>query len=71
MEKRARSIRDEPHLKHPLIQLWLMDWDGRPVVEGVRYHKNERGIVRQRDKEPYYANRNPTIDDEQRRRSPL
>ena len=31
----------EPHLKRHLIRLWLMDWDGRPTVEGVRYHKGE------------------------------
>ena len=49
---------DEPHL----MRLWLMDWDGRPTVEGVRYHKGEGGIAPQRDKEPYYAKRNPAID---------
>ena len=25
---------DEPHLKRHLMRLWLMDWDGRPTVEG-------------------------------------
>ena len=34
---------DEPHLKRHLMRLWLMDWDGRPTVEGVRYHKGEGG----------------------------
>ena len=24
----------EPHLKRHLIRLWLMDWDGRPTLEG-------------------------------------
>ena len=45
------------------MRLWLMDWDGRPVVEGVRYHKGEGGITPQEDKQPYYAKRNPAIDD--------
>ena len=57
---------EEPHLKRHLMRLWLMDWDGRPVVEGVRYHKGEGGITPQRDKEPYYANRSAAIDDAQR-----
>ena len=43
-----------------------MDWDGRPTVEGVRYHKGTGGIPRQKDKQPYYANRNPAIDDARR-----
>ena len=30
---------DEPHLKRHVMRLWLMHWDGRPTVEGVRYHK--------------------------------
>ena len=34
---------DDPHLKRHLMRLWLMDWDGRPTVEGVRYHKGEGG----------------------------
>ena len=34
---------DEPHLKRHLMRLWLMDWDGRPTAEGVRYHKGEGG----------------------------
>ena len=38
---------DEPNLKRHLMRLWLMDWDGRPTVEGVRYHKGEGGIVPQ------------------------
>ena len=38
---------DEPHLKRHLMRLWLMDWDGRPTVEGVRYHKGAGGIVPQ------------------------
>ena len=54
---------DEPHLKRHLMRLWLMDWDGRPVVEGVRHHKGEGGIPRQKDKQPYYADRNPAIDE--------
>ena len=62
---------DEPHLKRHLMRLWLMDWDGRPTVEGVRSHKGEGGIVPQGSKEPYYANRNPVIDSAQRRGSPL
>ena len=37
---------DEPHLKRHLMRLWLMDWDGRPTVEGVRYHKGEGGLCR-------------------------
>ena len=53
---------DEPHRKRHLMRLWLMDWDGRPVVEGVRYHKGEGGITPQEDKQPYYAKRNPAID---------
>ena len=53
---------DEPHRKRHLMRLWLMDWDGRPTVEGVRYHKGEGGITPQRDREPYYAKRNPAID---------
>ena len=62
---------DEPHLKRHLMRLWLMDWDGRPTVEGVRYRKGEGGITPQRDMVPYYANRNPAIDSAQRRGSPL
>ena len=62
---------DEPHLKRHLMRLWLMDWDGRPTVEGVRYHKGEGGIVPQGGKEPHYAKRNPAIDSAQRRGSPL
>ena len=61
----------EPHLKRHLMRLWLMDWDGRPTVEGVRYHKGEGGITPQGDKEPYCANRNPAIDAAQRGGSPL
>ena len=38
---------DEPHLKRHLMRLWLMDWDGWPTVEGVRYHKGEGGITPQ------------------------
>ena len=53
---------DEPHLKRHLMRLWLMDWNGRPTVEGVRYHKGEGGITPQGGKEPYYAKRNPAID---------
>ena len=53
---------DEPHRKRHLMRLWLMDWDGRPTVEGVRYHKGEGGITPQGGKEPYYGNRNPAID---------
>ena len=34
---------DELHLKRHLMRLWLMDWDGRPTVEGVRYHKGDGG----------------------------
>ena len=60
---------DEPHRKRHLMRLWLMDWDGRPTVEGVRYHKGEGGIAPQGDKEPYYAKRNPAIDSAQRRGS--
>ena len=37
---------DEPHLKRHLMRLWLMDWDGRPTVEGVRYHKGEGELCR-------------------------
>ena len=62
---------DEPHLKRHLMRLWLMDWDGRPTVEGVRYHKGEGGIAPQRDKERYCANRIPAIDSALRRGSPL
>ena len=62
---------DELHLKRHLMRLWLMDWDGRPTVEGVRYHKGEGGIVPQGGKEPHYAKRNPAIDSAQRRGSPL
>ena len=62
---------DDPHLKRHLMRLWLMDWDGRPTVEGVRYHKGEGGITPQRDKVPYSANRNPAIDAAQRGGSPL
>ena len=38
---------DEPRLKRRLMRLWLMDWDGRPTVEGVRHHKGEGRIVPQ------------------------
>ena len=54
---------DEPHLKRHLMRLWLMDWNGRPTVEGVRYHKGAGGITPQQDKQPYYANRNPALDE--------
>ena len=54
---------DEPNLKRHLMRLWLMDWDGRPTVEGVWFHKGEGGVVPQGGKEPYYARRNPAIDD--------
>ena len=54
-----------------LMRLWLMDWDGRPTVEGVRYHKGEGGIVPQGGKEPYHAKRNPAIDSAQRRGAAL
>ena len=47
------------------------DWDGRPTVEGVRYHKGEGGITPQGGKEPYYAKRNPAIDSAQRRGAAL
>ena len=55
---------DHPHLKRHLMRLWLMDWDGRPTVERVRYHKGDGGIAPQGGggKEPYYAKRNPAID---------
>ena len=33
----AFEAHDEPHLKRHLMRLWLMDWDGRPTVEGARY----------------------------------
>ena len=46
-DRTAFEDHDEPHLKRHLIRLWLMDWDGRPTVEGVRYHKGEGGIVPQ------------------------
>ena len=36
---------DEPHLKRHLMRLWLMDWNWRPTVEGVRYNKGEGGIT--------------------------
>ena len=63
---------DQPHLKRHLMRLWLMDWDGRPTVEGVRYHKGEGGGIRpQGGKERYYATRNPAIDSAQRRGSAL
>ena len=61
----------EDHDEQHLMRLWLTDWDGRPTVEGVRYHKGEGGIVPQQDKEPYYAKRNPAIDSAQRRGLPL
>ena len=67
----AFEDQDEPHLKRHLMRLWLMDWDGRPTVEGVRYHKGEGGITPQTDKVPYYAKRNPAIDSAQRRGSAL
>ena len=38
---------DEPNLKRHLMRLWLMDWDGRPTIEGVQYHKDDGGIVPQ------------------------
>ena len=54
------------------MRLWLMDWDGRPTVEGVRYHKGEGGgITPQRDKEPYYAKRSSAVDAAQLRGLPL
>ena len=42
----AYADHDEPDLKRHLMRLWLMDWDGRPTVEGVRY-QGEGGIVPQ------------------------
>ena len=36
---------DDPHLKRHLMRLWLMDWDGRPTVEGVRYHAEASRFV--------------------------
>ena len=42
----AYEDHDEPDLKRHLMRLWLMDWDGRPTVEGVRY-QGEGGIVPQ------------------------
>lgn len=58
-DRTAFEDHDEPHLKRHLMRLWLMDWDGRPTVEGVRYHKGEGGITPQKGKQPYYAHRNP------------
>ncbi len=46
-------------LKRHLMRLWLMDWDDRPVVEGVHYHKGRGGIPKQVEKDPYYAGRKP------------
>ena len=60
----------EPRLKRHLMRLWLMDWDGRPTVEGVRHHKGE-GDYAAEGNEPYYAKRNPAIDAAQRRGSSL
>ena len=48
---------EAPHLKRHLMRLWLMEWDGRPAVEAVHYHKGDGGIPKQVDKEPVYAGR--------------
>ena len=46
-DRTAFEDHDEPHRKRHLMRLWLMDWDGRPTVDEVRYHKGEGGIVPQ------------------------
>ena len=65
-DRTAFEDHDEPHLKRHLMRLWLMDWNGRPTVEGVRCHKGAGGIPCQKDKQPYYANRSPAIDEVRR-----